>query len=193
MRSIFLILTFMLIQNYIHSQTWTQQQLEKANTAQNIKYLSEIEKGVIMYINLARLYPKDFIKIELNKMTSKDTYTTSLRNTLSSMNPLQVLLFDSLLYQSAKCHAQAQAISGEVGHKRYNCKKYYNSECCSYGNDEAIKIVLSWLIDKDVNNLIHRKICLNKNSYKIGVSFNTHKTWRTCAVADFLTHFENKK
>ena len=47
------------------AQSWTQEQLATANTAKNKGYLNAVEKEVIQYINLARLYPQLFVKNEL--------------------------------------------------------------------------------------------------------------------------------
>jgi hypothetical protein len=48
----------------VSAQNWTTAQIEKANTAKNIEYLTTIEKECVLYINLCRLYPKDFLKNE---------------------------------------------------------------------------------------------------------------------------------
>ena len=49
----------------VNAQNWTTAQIEKANTAKNIEYLTTTEKECILYINLCRLYPKDFLKYEV--------------------------------------------------------------------------------------------------------------------------------
>jgi hypothetical protein len=45
------------------SQTWSEEQLSNANTVKDIDCLTDSEKEAIVYINLARLYPKDFANI----------------------------------------------------------------------------------------------------------------------------------
>src|SRR5438552_1341912 len=40
--------------------TWTAEQVANASTANEITYLTSVEKEAVMYINLARLYPKLF-------------------------------------------------------------------------------------------------------------------------------------
>jgi hypothetical protein len=59
-----LTLLFIQFSNAI-AQNWTSTQIEKANTAKNITYLTNVEKECILYINLCRLYPKDFLKYEV--------------------------------------------------------------------------------------------------------------------------------
>ncbi len=57
---------FLFIQfSVVSAQNWTTAQIEKANTAKNIEYLTTIEKECVLYINLCRLYPKDFLKNEV--------------------------------------------------------------------------------------------------------------------------------
>ena len=50
-----------------NAQNWTSNQIEKANTAKDVAYLTTVEKECVMYINLCRLYPKDFLKNEADK------------------------------------------------------------------------------------------------------------------------------
>ena len=64
--ALFIIILFILISpQYYFSQTWSEHELAKANTCILIDDLSDIEKEAILYINLARLFPIKFAKIEL--------------------------------------------------------------------------------------------------------------------------------
>ena len=147
-----------------------------------------------MYINLARLYPKLFVKYELsdnNESTENNNYITdndykkSLVKDLNTMEPAIALLFDKDVYESAKCFAIESGIAGIVSHKRINCKRYGHSECCSYGLSSGKEIALQWLVDDGISSLGHRKICLDKESYNIGLNIQPHKSYGVCAVADF--------
>ena len=104
------------------------------------------------------------------------------------MDPLPLLTDNEKCYQSAACHAKLSGITGYIGHNRNSdeCqkKKYFLGECCQYGNDEAVEIILSLLIDKDVPSLGHRKILLGKYT-SAGVSIQPHKTYRFNTVLDF--------
>lgn len=165
------------------AQEWKKEQLSKANTVADITYLTEIEKETILYLNLARLYPKDFIKIELSG-TSHNHYEASLIKTLKSMNPMSPMVFDETLYEFAKCYSKEMGDKGTVGHNRRKCKNGNFAECCSYGMNTGREVVLQLLIDEGVPSLGHRKICLSERFSKIGVSVHTHKAYGTCAVLD---------
>jgi tetratricopeptide (TPR) repeat protein/uncharacterized protein YkwD len=169
----------------LNAQTWTEAQLLKANTAKDITYLTQPERETILYINLARMYPKDFAKYELtNHPDSK--YKSSLIAQLKNAKATLPLNFDKELYENAKCFAAEQGKRGDTGHIRKQCKKNNYAECCSYGMESGKDIVLQLLVDKDVPSLGHRKNCLNNEYTKIGVSVHEHKKWDTCAILEII-------
>jgi hypothetical protein len=177
------------------AQNWTSTQIEKANTAKDIAYLTSVEKECVLYINLCRLYPKDFLKNEVlnyygtakyGDYVKNSSYRQSLINLLNNMQPVDALYFDSEAYKNAKCFAIEQGKAGTTGHTRINCKDGNYAECCSYGMDTGKDIVLQLLIDHDVPSLGHRINCLNKAYTKIGVSVQNHVKWDTCAVIDMI-------
>jgi uncharacterized protein YkwD len=149
---------------------------------------------VIVCLNLARLYPKDFARIEV--MTYKgtprykvdlenSTYKKTLLKELNSMSPLKALVFDKEAYDNAQCLSKEQSLNGEAGHTRKKCKDTRYSECCSYGENEAIPIVMQWLIDENVADLGHRNNCLANYFTKIGICVYTHQKYKFSAIADF--------
>ena len=177
------------------AQNWTSNQIEKANTAKDVAYLTTIEKECVLYINLCRLYPKDFLKNEVlnyygtakyGDYVKNSSYRQSLINLLNSMQPVDALYFDSEAYNIAKCFAIEQGKAGTTGHTRINCKDGNYAECCSYGMETGKDIVLQLLIDHNVPSLGHRINCLNKTYTKIGVSVQIHVKWDTCAVIDMI-------
>ena len=174
---------------------WTSQQIQAANTADDISFLTKEEKETILYINLARLYPKKFASLEVKDYTGgerfgnfakKSTFKASLMTTLNSMKSMSVLKFDSACYQNAKCFAKESGDNGIIGHKRINCPLGNFAECCSYGMDNGLEIALGWLIDDKVPSLGHRINCLNPEYNKIGVSVHAHTAYKICAVADII-------
>lgn len=177
------------------AQNWTSSQIESANTAKNVAYLTNVEKECILYINLCRLFPQDFLKYEVvnyfgtekyGDYVKYSTYRQSLIQELNSMAPVNALYFDVEAYKNAKCFAIEQGKVGTIGHTRINCNDGNYAECCSYGMDNAKDIVLQLLIDHDVPSLGHRINCLNKNYSKIGASVQKHLKWDTCAVIDMI-------
>jgi uncharacterized protein YkwD len=179
----------------VNAQNWTTAQIEKANTAKNIEYLTTTEKECILYINLCRLYPKEFLKYEVvnyygtekyGDYVKNSSYRQSLMNLLNYMQPIEPLYFDNEAYKNAKCFAIEQGKAGTTGHTRIACKDGNYAECCSYGMDTGKDIVLQLLIDHDVPSLGHRINCLNKAYTKVGVSVQKHINTDTCAVIDMI-------
>ncbi|MFY9591349.1 MAG: hypothetical protein WAP54_05150 [Bacteroidales bacterium] len=60
MKKIILLSILYLIHFIGRSQGWTSEELQKANTAVNITSITNEEKEVIKYLNLARLFPQKF-------------------------------------------------------------------------------------------------------------------------------------
>lgn len=173
-----------------YSAEWDQPQYAVCNTAISTTYMNTEEKNVIYILNMARMNPKLFCNTVVKKYTaSKSSYYKSLVATMGKMKALNLIYPDSACYVSAQCHATISGSNGYVGHDRTgDCldKRHYNGECCDYGHDKAIDIVMSLLIDEDVESLGHRDICFSP--YKsIGVCLVPHSVWRYNTVLDF--HF----
>ena len=190
----FIFLSTLLFQTInLFSQEWTNEQLEKANTAKSIKYLTSTEKEVIQYINLCRLYPSSFANNEVKnyngvpgiKDPSLKKYKASLMKDLANRQPCELLQIDQSLNNDAKCFANELSKSNRVGHERKACAERHYAECLSFGNESARQIVLDWLIDSGVSSLGHRKNCLNSNYSKTGISIASHREYGQCAVAEF--------
>jgi hypothetical protein len=187
-----LLFLFLCFRNF--AQSWTANQLNSANAAKDIACLTDVEKDAVMYINLARLYPKLFVKIELINYTGtaehkdyvKDSkYKESLITFLNSMTPVNALSFDSLLYENARCFAKESGDAGIEGHDRIACPDEGFSECCSYGMFTGKDIAMQFLIDLNVPGLGHREVCLDGSYSRVGPSVHAHKVWGSCAVLDF--------
>jgi hypothetical protein len=193
MKSTLILSTLLLFANCSFSQEWTDEQLEEANTAASVKYLTDAEKEVIQYINLCRLYPAEFADIEVKnyngipgiKDPSLKKYKASLLKDLAKREPCDVLEVDKALNDDAKCFSNELSRSNRVGHERKDCKERQYAECLAFGNQTAKQIVLEWLIDSGVASLGHRKNCLNSRFNKTGISIASHKEYGKCAVAEF--------
>jgi len=101
---------------------WTPELINRANTAKDLKYLSEEEKAVVFYTNLVRLDPPLFEKTYLkeylnNNDISSSKWTKSLIKTLRRTQPMPELLPRNDLYEEAKKHALDMGKSGKIGHK----------------------------------------------------------------------------
>ena len=193
--ALFLILFILISPQYYFSQTWSEHELAKANTCILIDDLSDIEKEAILYINLARLFPIKFAKIELLEYFGPEKYggylidspyKESLLSDLKTIKPMNALIYNKELRELAICFALEQGASGYMGHNRKKCTGFYNAECIAYDMETGKDIAMQLLIDHEVPSLGHREACLDRNLTKIGIGFSTHKKVSFCAVLDFL-------
>jgi uncharacterized protein YkwD len=182
---------------------WDAATLEKANTAKDASYLSAEEKSVIFYCNLARLKPDVFSKtylakyIDSTKMKSS-SFIASLKNDLEAKGkPVEVLTPKQDLYDEASNHALDLGKTGKKGEftadgkslsfRMAKFKGVYGGvvENCDYGNNKALAIVISMLIDEGNASITSRRNILNKDHKYAGISIKEHKKEKWCAVMDF--------
>lgn len=175
---------------WIHGQNWTGEELSRANTAKDCPYMNQVEKDVVLYNNLARMYPAKFAQIELRSQR-ETAYLTSLRQDLNTMRPAQPLYVNRAETESAKCWAAESGRRGIVGHDRVGCSNNHVSEQwgenCSYGANTGRDIVIQLLIDEGITGLGHRRNCLNPSFQSMGVGFAMHSVYTCCCVMDFVT------
>ncbi len=177
------------------SEEWEDEKYSLCNTAADAAYMNDTEKDVIYILNLARQYPVLFYKtvvmkypgMSCNEKLSQNLYFKSLVAELKKLSPQPLFQADKQCFESAFCHAAYSGKTGYVGHNRTSKQciqnKYFLGECCDYGNEDALDIVVALLIDRDIKNLSHRKILLG-NYNLAGVSIQPHKKYRVNAVID---------
>jgi hypothetical protein len=180
---------------------FSKQQLDEANTAALATQLDPLEKEVIMYINLVRLYPKQFYNRYADSMATlagiDDTHPNveSLKSTLLQDDKTTALMPDDNLMKMAKEMRDDAGPKGIVGHTNSNKKNFakraaqfnlkgYCAENIDYGRNSALEIVFSWLFDIDVDSLGHRENLLNPVYTKVGVKYGSHKKYSYCCVLD---------
>jgi len=107
---------------------------------------------------------------------------------LQKKSPQPLLYPNEKLFESARCHAITSGEAGYVGHNRRTqaCRKLeaFLGECCDYGSEDPLSIVMSLMIDEDVPSLGHRLILFSPYT-KLSVSIQPHTKWRWNAVLDF--------
>ena len=209
---LFLIISYLIILSPV-DPTWSDAELERANTAKDVGYLSVEEKKTIMLVNLARIDGKKYLQTYFqqfinstpyNEMnSSKNKYMVSLRADLDKVKNLPMLLPDEGLSKAAKYHAKDSGKNGLFGHTSSNgtimskrLPKYVKgwnriAENCSYGYDEATNIVGQLLLDNDVPSLGHRKSILDNRLEFIGVGIAPHTKYKFNCVMDFCAKFKN--
>ena len=173
--------------------------LNKANTAKDVSYLTDDEKEVIMYMNLARIDGSWFVKNIIDKDDSNlhsEKNIKSLKKDLNNTKDLTPLKPGKGLSEAATVHAKDMGKSGSIGHQSSDgtstfvrVKKYakggYMGENCSYGPSDPLAIVLQLLVDDGVPSLGHRKSILSKNYTYVGVAIEPHKVYGYNCVQDF--------
>ncbi len=176
--------------------SWTETELATANTAKNVPYLDSLEKEIVLYMNLARLYPARFKIIvsqnhlgttEIPELYKNSENRRSLLRDLANMKPLKALLPDSVLTETANCFSNELAESSKANHRRKNCAEGYSGENLAFGTYNAKDIVMDLLIDDGVASLGHRKNIFNPKFTKVGVAYGDHKRYKKCTVIDFMS------
>ena len=181
----------------VYSKAWNDPKYAVCNTAASADYMNDTEKQVIYMLNLIRMNPVLFCETVLKQYPTSNEerehytssgYFSSLVNTLTQMEPVNILYPDSICFVSAHCHALQSGLTGYEGHDRTKeCQRlqHLRGECCDYGFNDPLDIVIDLLIDEDVPSLGHREICLSLRYDKIGVSIQPHTTYRYNTVMDF--------
>jgi hypothetical protein len=174
------------------SSKWTSEEIATAKTTDSADFLSPIEKDVVLYLNLARLYPKKFKENELKGYfgTKKygdylkgSPYIISLEEMLDTLPPMIALIPNDSISNYSKCFAIEMGDAGTVGHERINCPKINKyAENCSFGMSNGKDIVMQMLIDHNIAGLGHRLNSLNPRYQSVGVAYHTHKEWGECCV-----------
>ncbi len=188
---------------------FTPAEMGAANTAGSVSYMSEEEKKVVQYINLARMdgerfyqsYIPEFIEYYNStfgdKILPNNKYLLSLKADLKKVKAFGLLEPFKNLNLSATFHAQDMGKMGTTGHvssdgtscdkriQRFNPNIRCWSENCSYGMASAINIVCQLLIDNNVSSLGHRTNILKSVQKMVGVGIAPHKVYRTNCVMDF--------
>lgn len=199
-----LLVLFLSASLYSQKTKFTQDQFNTANTAKTSTQLTDLEKEVLMYINLVRLYPKQFFYNYADSLApwagidNNHPNFISLKETLLSMDPCNALVLNDNLYKMAKEMRDDVGPNGIVGHtdskkrsfsiraKLYQLK-YYSAENIHYGRDTPLEIVFSWLFDVDVESLGHRENLLNPKYKLAGLKFGDHKKYKYCCVLDLAS------
>ena len=198
-----LIVAFILLSGHALAQVpdnfedWNDTVIARAHTAINTDYLSDDEKMVILYANLARadgpLFAQTFLAeyIRLKELRST-SYTQSLLAELKNIKNLPMLFPEKDLYNGAREHAIWSGKKGYEGHKGFKNRfeplmhKYMEvGENIYYGKYTPIEIVIQLLIDEGISDQGHRVNLLNPDFNSIGVSIRPHKEYEYNCVMGF--------
>ena len=179
------------------SWRWDEETVKKASTAEDADFLSEDEKKVILYANLARangpLFASTFLAeyIKIKKL-EPNNYSRSLHVELQQVSDFPMLIPERDLYKVAREHASWSGKKGYEGHKGFRqryapmMKRYGEvGENIYYGPYTPLEIVIQLLIDEGIEDLGHRKNLLSPKFNSIGVAIKPHKTYEYNCVMGF--------
>lgn len=152
------------------------------------------EKNAYHYLNYARTKPLEFCeRFVVPHWDKTNSYHNSLVKTMRNMAPVPPVFPEFKLFQSALCHARTAGKAGYTGHDRQKdpktgskCLSFFIGECCSYGYDDGLGIILQLLVDDGVPSLGHREICLSERYSFVGISIQPHSRWDFNSVLDFM-------
>ena len=172
------------------------------DTARGAGYLSDLEKDIILEINMARSNPKQYAEMYINP--NQGAFARECYAELRQSKTLPVLQPKRGLSQAAKDHAADTGPKGIIGHtgsdgsslgdriNRYGTWRSGAGENISYGYNTAREIVLQLLIDDGVEDRGHRKNIMNANTRFVGVAAGTHTKYRFMCVQDFANDYTDK-
>lgn len=179
------------------SAEFTQEELDKANTAKDATYLTDDEKLVIFYMNLARLDGVKFTDAYLSDLKgSSKTYEKSLVEDLKKSKDKKMLIPNENLCKASRAHVNDIGPKGLVQHNSSDgtgtfvrVAKYYNggamAENISFGYSDPLQIIRQLLIDEGNEKVGHRKNILGDAYTRVGVAIGEHSKYRNMCCQDF--------
>jgi len=190
--------------------------IKELDTGRDSLYLTEIEKDVILEMNMVRSNPKKYAELYLKPMLSKfqgNVYRASDCNiqtmegkaavkecidVLSKERTLDLLYPNKKIRKMAKYLVDLQGVTEHIGHntpqgetfiqrvKRFKIPYFLVGENIDYGNNSAREIITALLIDDNYPSRAHRDNILNNFYNKVGVYFGSHKKYKYMFVTDFV-------
>ena len=202
--------------NSIDTTKWDVKTLD---TARNVDYLSDIEKDVVLEMNMARtnpsLYADLYIAPRIKNFNGK-TYNGRLitqegaavvdecAKFMAKAKALSVLKPEKGLSLAAQKHSGTQGETDQTGHtgvdgstpfKRIEKYGTYKTagENIAYGSNSGRDIVVDLLIDDGVSSRGHRKNIMNAQFDSSGVGYTKkHKTYGSVCVITYAGGYKDK-
>lgn len=211
---LYLVLILMVVVDFFYGEN-ENSFLRPNNGVNNLYFLSDLEKGVIIELNRARSNPAGYAKkLEDFKKHYVGNYIYFAGRTqvvtqegvsavneaiefLKSTAPVSLLRVSEGLCAAAKVHAEDQGPKGLVSHEgsdkstpdqRMNRFGEWGTafgENIEYGNFDAEEIVMHLIIDDGVPERSHRENIFNPLYQVVGVSFGPHQRYGQMCVIDF--------
>jgi len=181
---------------------FSESTIQKAQSNDEVAFMTDAEKEVVFYTNLVRMEPQIFLETIVKPYVRinypyRNYYVKTLMNDLKSAQPVGLLVMKQDLFVMSRNHQVdigKNSIKGHKGSKGKTFTKrakplmqtYYGvSENIGLGYETPIENVLELLIDDGVVNLGHRMTLLSAKYNCVGVAMGSHATYRTGCVMDF--------
>ena len=160
--------------------------------------MKEDEINLLIYINKVRTNPQLFAEQYLTNQYKSEA-EEELYKALMEMKPISRLTTSKELYIISLNHAQDLGENKLAGHESssglnmeqrlinngINTKIF--AENCIFGYNDPVEIILKLLIDEDNLNRNQRKIILNKDFNKVGISIEPHSgEYCWSCIQDFI-------
>ena len=195
----------------------------QANRPDNSVYLSELERGVVEELNLARTQPityarflTDYAKLFVGRQLREPGETTIMTNEgrsavdeaigfLKNQKPLPNITPSKGMSRAAADMVRMQENTNQIGHagrdgssfsdriSRYGTWGGSCAENIDYGYNNARRIVMALIIDDGVSNRGHRTNIFNPAFRRVGVACGRHRTYNYMCVIDFAASYTEKK
>jgi uncharacterized protein YkwD len=188
--------------------------------AEQLNYLSPLEKAIVHEINTARTNPGGYassleewkryyngkmLRIPGERIIMTEEGVAALNEAMRfirSMNPVPQLSPSRGMSWGARDHVKDQGLSVSGGHRgsdgsqpwnrvnRYGIWEKSIGENIAYGSDKARNIVTYLIVDDGVPGRGHRKNIFNPEFRVIGVACGHHGTYRTVCVITFAGAYQ---
>ena len=205
--------------SYLSSIDTSKWDVKALDTARNVDYLSDIEKDVVLEMNMARtnpsLYADLYIAPRIKNFNGK-TYNGRLitqegaavvdecAKFMAKAKALSVLKPEKGLSLAAQKHSGTQGETDQTGHtgvdgstpfKRIEKYGTYKTagENIAYGSNSGRDFVVDLLIDDGVSSRGHRKNIMNAQFDSSGVGYTKkHKTYGSVCVITYAGGYKDK-
>lgn len=189
---------------------------------EDLGFLSQIEKNVIIELNKARTNParyaeslvefKRFYLGKYIKIPGKENIITEEGSAavneavefLESTDPVPPLAVSKGITLAAKSHVNDQGSTGLVSHRgtdnsspldrmlRFGKVNGAWGENIGYGDETAREVVMQLIIDDGVYDRGHRNKIFSREFAVVGVGYGVHSSYGTMCVINFSAAYEEK-
>lgn len=185
-------------------------------------YLSDLERGVVEELNLARMQPDtyaefltEYSRLYVGRELREEGETTILTKEgrsavneairfLRKQRSMSFLIASQGMSRAAEDMVRMQGTTSQIGHRgtdgssfsdrisRYGIWSGSCSENIDYGFNSARRIVMALIIDDGVSNRGHRTSIFNPGFKRVGVACGYHKIYQYMCVIELAQSYTER-